>query len=136
MGPRVITIDTSGIMALVNRLDPNHAHAEAALRRQHGDFFIPVGVLTEMGYMIERKLGQRALQLFLADLVAGAYELDCATGDLPRVVQLTRRYADLPLGMADAMVIACAERHGGRVLTFDHRHFGVVGREGTITIVP
>jgi predicted nucleic acid-binding protein len=42
----------------------------------------------------------------------------------------------LPLGSADAAVIACAERHGGRVLTLDRRHFGVVEREGTISLVP
>lgn len=49
---------------------------------------------------------------------------------------LVRRYADLELGLVDAAVIACAERNGGRVLTLDLRHFGVVAREGTITIVP
>jgi hypothetical protein len=49
---------------------------------------------------------------------------------------LIRRYDDLPLGLADAAVIACAERNGGKVLTLDLRHFGVVAREGTITILP
>jgi predicted nucleic acid-binding protein len=46
------------------------------------------------------------------------------------------RYADLPLGFADASVIACAERHGGRVLTLDLRHFGVVAGEGRLTLIP
>ena len=46
------------------------------------------------------------------------------------------RYADLPLGFADAAVIACAERNGGRVMTFDRSDFDVVAAEGPITIVP
>ena len=33
-------------------------------------------------------------------------------------------------------VIACAERHGGRVLTLDVRHFGTVAREGKISLLP
>jgi predicted nucleic acid-binding protein len=40
------------------------------------------------------------------------------------------------LGFSDAAVIACAERHGGQVLTLDHRHFGVVAQEGTIQVRP
>jgi hypothetical protein len=57
--------------------------------------------------------------------------------DSDRAQQLTQRYRDLPLGFADAAVIACAERNGGRVLTIDRRHFPVVARgEKTITVLP
>ncbi len=67
---------------------------------------------------------------------SGVLTLLCGDGDLPRIRDLVRRYADLPLGYVDAAVIACAERHGGRVLTLDRRHFGVVAREGTISLRP
>jgi len=46
------------------------------------------------------------------------------------------RYADLPFGFADASVVACAERSGGRVLTLDLRDFGVVARAGTVHVLP
>jgi len=49
---------------------------------------------------------------------------------------MIRRPRKLTLGYADAAVIACAERNGGRVATFDVRHFAAVAREGTIQIVP
>ncbi len=55
---------------------------------------------------------------------------------MPRIRALARRYADLPLGFADAAMIACAKRHGGRVLTLDLRHFGVVAREGGLIVLP
>jgi predicted nucleic acid-binding protein len=43
------------------------------------------------------------------------------------VRELCRRYEDLPLGLADAAVIAIAERLGERsIATLDHRHFSVV----------
>lgn len=86
--------------------------------------------------MIERRLPSQALTAFLRDLENGGYLLDCGEGDFLRIRALVERYADLPLGFADAAVIACAERHGGRVLTLDRRHFGVVAREGHIIIAP
>ena len=132
----VITLDTSGLVALLNRRDPDHHRARIALLEDRGPYLIPAGILAEVAYMIEQRFGLSILDLFLADLETGAYSLDCGDRDLPRIRALVRRYADLPLGFADAAVVACAERSGGRVLTFDLRDFGVVSREGTITILP
>lgn len=43
------------------------------------------------------------------------------------MADLVETYADLPLGAADASVIAVAERLGvHQVATLDHRHFTVV----------
>ena len=54
-----------------------------------------------------------------------------------RITELVIRYQDLDLGLADAAVIACAERHGGRVLSTDRRHFPLVARgEQTISVLP
>jgi predicted nucleic acid-binding protein len=55
---------------------------------------------------------------------------------MPRIRELVARYADLPLGLADASVVACAERTTGPILTFDRRDFGVVAREGRVELVP
>ena len=46
------------------------------------------------------------------------------------------RYAELPLGFPDAAVIACAERNGGTVLTFDRDGLGTVSRDLPITLIP
>lgn len=136
MGPGGITLDTAGIVAALNRRDPNHASARQVLLSERRPFLVPVGILAEVAYMIERLMGLPVLQAFVADLIAGEFVLEGGEHDLVRAGQLVERYADLPLGLADAMVIACAERNGGRVLTFDARHFGVVAREGTITVAP
>jgi predicted nucleic acid-binding protein len=132
----VITLDTSGILAALNRADPDYPRARKALEAERGPLIVPAGILAEAGYMIEADLGATVLRQFVADLEHGFYELDCGEGDWERVGALLDRYADLRLGLADACVIACAERHAGRVLTFDHRDFLPVAREGTIIIVP
>jgi len=47
--------------------------------------------------------------------------------DLERTAELVEQYASLPLGAADASVIALAERHNvTTVLTLDRRHFTIV----------
>ena len=89
-----------------------------------------------MGYLIERRLSLAVLEAFVEDLRDGRFVLDCGDNDFSRIHILIRRYDDLHLGLVDAAVIACAERNGGRVLTLDVRHFGVVAREGTIVLVP
>jgi uncharacterized protein len=107
-----------------------------ALTADRGPYLIPVGIMAEIAYVIESRLGSRVLDAVLADVEGGAYTLECGTEDLPRVRELITRYENLPLGFADATVIACAERNGGRVLSVDARDFGVVAREGAITVLP
>jgi predicted nucleic acid-binding protein len=132
----VITLDTSALYALLNRGDRSHAAAVEVLNADRGPYLVPAATLGEITFLVEERLGIRVLDLLLNDLETGAYTLDCGEGDLGRTRQLVARYADLSLGFVDAAVIACAERSGGRVLTFDLRDFGVVAAEGTITIVP
>jgi uncharacterized protein len=132
----VITLDTSGILAALNRGDPDHTRARIALKNERGPLIVPVGILAEAGYMIETDLGAAVLRQFLADIVDGSFALDCGESDMPRIVVLLERYDDLRLGFADACVIACAERNGGRVLTFDERDFVPVAREGKINLIP
>lgn len=92
-----------------NRRDPDHEPVTQAVLADRGPYLVPAGILAEIGYLIEQRLGLDVLDAF---------------------------HADLPLGLADATVIACAERHGGTLLALDNRHFGTVAREGTITLLP
>lgn len=132
----MITLDTSALYALLNRRDRAHAAAVAALESDPGPYLVPAATLGEVAYLVEERLGIKVLDLVLADLESGAYTLDCGEADLGRARQLVQRYEDLSLGYVDAAVIACAERNGGHILTFDLRDFGVVAAEGTITILP
>ena len=132
----MITLDTSALYELLDGLSPDYGVVRDAVAPEVGPLLVPVPILAEITYLIETRLRAGVLDAFLEDLDHGAFALDCCADDLPEVRRLVRRYADLPLGFADASVIACAKRNGGRVLSLDRRDFGVVAREGFITLVP
>lgn len=130
----MITLDSSALYALTDRRDRSHARLKRALAADRGPYLIPAAILGEIGYMIESRLGTSTLLAFIADLDA-EYAVHHSSQGWARVAELVRRYADLPLGFADAAVVACAEQHGGRVMTLDG-HFAIVAREGRIPVLP
>jgi predicted nucleic acid-binding protein len=136
VGKALITLDTSGLFTLLNRKDEDHERVRAAFIQDKGPYLVPAGILAEISYMIERRLGEKVLEAFVADLEARRFVLECGEDDFGRIRELIGRYADLSLGFADASVISCAERNGGKVLTLDLRHFGVVAKEGNISVLP
>ena len=130
----LITLDTSALYATLNRYDRDHSRVQAILERERAIPVIPVAILGEIAYLVEDRLSRVAMVALVRDFRARRYQLDSGESDFDRVEELIERYADFPLGFVDAAVVACAERHGGRVLTLDLRHFGAVAREGTITL--
>jgi len=132
----MITLDTSAIVALVNRADRHHGDAARALAEHRGPTIVPLGVMAEASYVLSSTLAPPAGIAFLHGLEQGESLLDCGDSDIPRIRELMERYADLRLDYADAAVIVCAERNGGRLLTFDRRDFEVVARDVPISLVP
>lgn len=132
---RLITLDTSALVALLDQRERDHRRVRAALVADGGPFLIPALIMAEAAYVIEQRIGPGALDALLDDIETSAYELDCGQADIPRLRELVARYADLPLGLADAAVVACAERNGGRILSVD-RDFMVIAKEGKISVLP
>ena len=132
----MITVDTSGLFAILNRDDPHHERVRSTIIADRGPWLIPAATLGEVAYLIEQRLSSVVLNTFIADLQESRFVLDCGDNDLARVHALVQKYDDLPLGLVDAAVIACAERNGGNVLTLDVRHFGVVARDSRIVLLP
>ena len=116
--------DTSAMLAVFDRRDQCHQMAATHLRAVES-VIIPAGIMGELAYMVESRVGGSSLDTLLLDVEGDLSLLDCGERDIPRVRYLNRRYANLPLGYADATVIACAERPRASVFTFDRRHFTV-----------
>jgi uncharacterized protein len=100
-----LVLDTSAVLAFLNRSDPNHSVVSEIIVGEVGRLIIPVGILSEIGYLVEARLGSHVLDLFFDDIIKANFSLDCGLDDLVNVQQLVKRYSNLPLGYADAAVI-------------------------------
>ena len=124
----MIVADTGGILALLDRDDPHHAAVRTSFERDGGRWILPWAILPEVDYLAERRLGPDVARAFAEDLRDGLFRVDAnGTRDLPRAVALLERYADLHIGLVDAVVMAQAERHrADAIVTLDVRHFRAV----------
>jgi predicted nucleic acid-binding protein len=85
---------------------------------------VPAPVIVEVDQLARARVGAHAARLFLAALDAGEHDVAyLSPGILRRAIEIDRRYGDLDLGLADASVMALAERHRLPILTFDFEHF-------------
>lgn len=124
----MIVCDTGPLVAVLNADDKHHVACRSLLESEPGPIIVPAPILTEVCYLAASRLGPRAEAAFLESLASGELHLEATTtGDLARMAELVRTYADFPLGAADASVIAVAERLDvTQIATIDHRHFRVV----------
>lgn len=113
--------DTGGIYALYDADDAHHVAVRAVVEAETGPLYLPSILLAELDYLLTTRLGSDAELDFLDGLTDGAYELIHPTADdLIRCRELIAQYRDLSLGLADASVVATAERLGiPRSLTVD-----------------
>ncbi|AJE85192.1 PIN domain-containing protein [Streptomyces physcomitrii] len=124
----MIICDTGPIVAAFNAKDDRHTDCLRVLETHPGPLLVPGPILTEVCYLLETRAGTRAEGQFLRALETEELSLVALTSqDLSRMVELVEQYEDLPLGAADASVVAVAERLGvHEVATIDHRHFRVI----------
>jgi predicted nucleic acid-binding protein len=89
---------------------------------------VPMLVVAEVAYLVQKGIGVSPEVAFLRDLHEGTLtSIAVEPSDWARIVDLTWTYRDLRLGTVDASVIALAERLKiTQIATLDHRHFSVV----------
>ncbi|GII85333.1 pilus biogenesis protein [Sphaerisporangium siamense] len=139
----MIVVDTGPIVAATFQDDKNHQRCVQAfmrLRVAKRPLLVPSFVAGESCYMLGKLGGSKAEAAFLRLLESGWFRIvDLTESDLARIAVLVERYHDLPLGAADASVVAVAERmRVTEVATVDVRHFSVVRPVHThaFTLIP
>ena len=134
----MIVADTGALIALFDRSDRHHE----AIRRLYEDnpdrWVLPWAVLPEVDYLTATHLGQRAQELWLADLSSGAFNVEWGRPeDLAAAERLCRRYKALRIGLVDAVVVAVAERlRASAIATLDLKHFGAITIKGRPRLLP
>ena len=132
--------DTGPLVALINRNDPYHAAAlQAAAALPVGPLVTTWPCLTEAMYLLGRAAGFAGQEALWGLIEADRLILHQPTEDeVRRMTELMRQYADLPMDLADASVVAAAEATGDRrVFTFDNHYRIYRLRDGSaLDVVP
>ena len=124
--------DTGPLVALYDAGDRHHRAVRRIFERERGAILIPGPILTEVDYMLRRFLGVDAAIDFLTGLSEGSLTHEPLTpADIDRCAQILADYREADIGLADASVLALAERRQiYRVLTLDQRDFRVLRPKG------
>jgi predicted nucleic acid-binding protein len=119
-------VDANVLVAAIDPREVHHARCAAVLRRTDLDLVVPVLVVTEVAYFVERRLGPAVEAAFLRGLVELRVEAPLPE-DWLLVAAMVERYADLGLGTVDASIAVLADRLGTNLIaTLDRRHFGAI----------
>jgi uncharacterized protein len=122
----VIAVDTGVFVALADRSDNWHERAQRVLGTVEEGWVTTWPVLTETCHLMRRRIGVAAV-FDLMDVVSdGGVEVwSPAPAQSANLPALMRKYAHLPMDLADASLVLLAEHLGhGRILSTDMRDFG------------
>lgn len=123
----MIVVDTGVLYAAADEDDEDHLGCAELLNGHPGPLLVPVTVVVETAWLIERRLDAYAEARFLRATTSELRRVELTDEDWARAAELIERYADLGLGLVDASVVAVAERlRIGEIATLDHRDFAVV----------
>jgi uncharacterized protein len=122
-----ILLDPSAVVAAADTADLNHRAAVAWFASADEPLLLGALGLAELDLLLQRELGAPATEAVLQALVADAIRLVPPTrDDLARAMVLMREAAEHRPRLADALLVATAERlRIRRVAAFDRRPLAV-----------
>ena len=114
--------DTGPLVALVNKNDPNHRRCLDATKRLPAEPLVTTWpCFTEAMYLVFQAGGYLAQAELWRWRTAGRLVLhDLTEDEIARMAALMDKYKDRPMDLADASLVAAAERLGmQRIFTLD-----------------
>jgi uncharacterized protein len=121
----MILVDAGPLIALIHKDDAHHADCVATLRSITEPLGTVWPALTEAMYLLSFSWrAQEALWEMIERGVIALLPLE--QRDIARIRELMKKYKDQPMDLADAALVAVAERERiRRIFTLDRRDFAV-----------
>jgi predicted nucleic acid-binding protein len=121
----MILADTGFFYALLDRDDAWHVRCRDASAGLEEGLVTTWPVLTEAVHLLSRWVSVETATALMEEVAEGEIRVwDLSPNARAKVPLLMRRYADLPMDLADASLVLLAEELGyGRILTTDQRDF-------------
>lgn len=119
----MIVLDASVVTAYFNAAERSHGRVAEWLETLEEQLVTTPLVLAELDYVLARRAGPTALDALWADLEEGVYEVRWWADALATTIGAARA-APIPIGLADASLVALAAHVGTtRIATLDEAHF-------------
>ena len=121
----MILVDAGPLIALLDASDAHHELCTIAIRSIEEPLLTVWPALTEAMYLLRFSL--EAQEALFGDIERGTLVIaGLDTDDCRRMRHLMRKYRDLPMDLADAALVAVAERERiSRIFTLDRRDFEI-----------
>jgi predicted nucleic acid-binding protein len=126
---RRVLLDTGPLVALLNRRDKHHPWARLQWTEAAPPLLTCEPVLSEACFLLPTSSGgsEAIMELLRRHVVEVAFHLE---DEVEAVARLLRKYADVPMSLADGCLVRMAERSAeSAVLTLD-RHFRLYRKSG------
>lgn len=120
-----VLVDAGPLIALIDRSDSHHQACRDALNTIRDPLGTVWPAFTEAMYLLRSSAdAQRALWEMI--ITGGVRFIELGHDDCPRMLELMRKFRDLPMDLADAALVRVAEREGlRRVFTIDRHYFEI-----------
>ena len=126
-----VLIDSGPLIALFDSSEKHHHSVKSFLKEHPCRYVSTIAVFTEVSHMLD--FSTRAQRDFYEWIMCkGVIISDINQNDMPRLVELTDKYADLPMDFADGTLVITAEKTGIREIISLDKDFDIYrlpGRE-------
>lgn len=135
---RCVLLDTGPLVALLNRRDKYHQWAKDQVASITPPLLTCESVLSQACFLLRTISpgSQQVISLVQRKLVTPQFQL---SQESVRIAEMLKRYANIPMSLADACLVRMAEQHGqSEVMTLDSGFliYRKNGRQVIPTIMP
>ena len=126
-----ILIDAGPLIALFDASERHHRPIKDFLKSNPYRYVSTLAVFTEVSHMLDFHKGAQK-DFYEWVMYKGVIISDINQNDMPRLIELTGKYADIPMDFADATLVITAEKTGIREIISLDKDFDIYrlpGRE-------
>ena len=118
-----ILIDAGPIIALFNKNDKYHEKIKDFMKNYEGKLTSTWPVVTEVSHMLDFNI-QTQIDFLTWIKLGGVVVEDLEKEDLNRIIELSKKYSDIPMDLADASLIVLSEKMKiKQIITIDSDYY-------------
>jgi predicted nucleic acid-binding protein len=130
---KTILIDAGPLIALFDKDDNYHLKVKEFVTGKQYKFLSTTAVLTEVSYMLDFNINVQ-IDFFEWIMNKGLVLFEIRQQDIPRIIELTKKYADRPMDFADATLVIAAGKTGVKEIISIDSDFDIYRLPGKVKI--